>query len=71
MTSAYLIDGYTLSNLRAGFRTESGFNIFLWARNVFNVDYFDQLTVASGNTGLIVGLPADPRTYGLTIKAEF
>jgi iron complex outermembrane recepter protein len=70
--SAYTwIDGYTLSNLRAGFRTDSGFNIFLWARNVFNVDYFDQLTVASGNTGLIVGLPADPRTYGLTIKAEF
>ena len=66
-----MIDGYTLSNLRAGFRTDSGFNIFLWARNVFNVDYFDQLTVASGNTGLIVGLPGDPRTYGLTIKSEF
>lgn len=24
-----------------------------------------------GNTGLIAGQPADPRTYGLTIKASF
>jgi iron complex outermembrane recepter protein len=65
------IDSYALTNLRAGFRTEGGFNIFLWARNVFDVDYFEQLAVPSGNTGLIVGQPGDPQTYGLTIKAEF
>lgn len=65
------IDSYALTNLRAGFRTDGGFNIFLWARNVFDVDYFEQLAVPSGNTGLIVGQPGDPQTYGLTIKAEF
>lgn len=65
------IEGYALTNFRAGFRTDGGFNFFLWARNVFDVDYFEQLAVPSGNTGLIVGQPGDPRTYGLTIKAEF
>ena len=65
------IGDYALTNLRAGFRTTNGFNLFLWARNVFDVDYFEQLAVPSGNTGLIVGQPGDPQTYGITIKAEF
>ena len=65
------IDGYALSNLRAGFRSDDGLNLFLWVRNLFDVDYFEQLTVASGNTGLIVGLPGDPQTYGLTLSARF
>lgn len=70
--SAYTwIDGYGLFNVRTGFRTDDGVNLFLWVRNLFNVDYFEQLAVPSGNTGLIVGQPGDPRTIGLTIKAEF
>lgn len=70
--SAYTwVDGYALSNLRAGFRTDAGFDVFGWVRNAFGVDYFEQLAVPSGNTGLIAGQPGDPRTWGLTIKAEF
>jgi iron complex outermembrane receptor protein len=46
-------------------------NFFLCARNVFDVDYFEQLAVPSGNMGLIVGQPGYCQTYGLTIKAEF
>ena len=37
---------------------------FGYVRNLFDVDYFEQLAVPSGNTGLIVGQPGDPRTYG-------
>lgn len=70
--SAYTwVDGYALTNLRLGFRTASGFNLFGWVRNAFAVDYFEQLAVPSGNTGLIVGSPGDPRTWGGTIKFEF
>ncbi|MBT0669219.1 TonB-dependent receptor [Novosphingobium profundi] len=70
--SAYTwVDGYTLTNLRTGFRTEAGFEIYLWARNLFDTDYFEQLQVPSGNTGLIVGNPGDPRTYGLTLRTQF
>ncbi len=70
--SAYTwVGGYRLTNLRLGFRTEDGLNVFGWVRNAFDVDYFEQLAVPSGNTGLIVGSPGDPRTWGGTIKIEF
>ena len=65
------IKGYSLSNFRVGFRTESGFDIYAWVRNAFKEDYMEQLIVGSGNTGLIVGLPGDPRTWGATIKTRF
>ena len=70
--SAYTwVKGYSLANFRAGFRTESGFDLFAWVRNAFDQNYIDQLSVGPGNTGLITGLPGDPRTWGGTIKARF
>ena len=67
--SAYTwVDGYTLSNFRLGFRTDRGFEVYGWVRNAFNQQYMDQLFVGPGNTGLITGLPGDPRTYGLTLR---
>ena len=35
---------------------------------VANQDYFDLLTAAPGNTGLIVGQPGDQRTVGVTLR---
>ncbi len=64
------IDGYALTNLRAGFRGE-GFDVFGWVRNAFDVNYLELLQVAPGNTGLIAGTPGDPRTWGGTIKFSF
>lgn len=70
--SAYTwVPGYALTNFRLGFRTDAGFNLFGWVRNAFDVNYFEQLAMPSGNTGLIVGNPGDPRTWGATIKVEF
>lgn len=70
--SAYTrVKGYALANFRAGLRTDGGFDLFAWVRNAFDQQYFEQLQVPSGNTGLIVGNPGDPRTFGMTIKAEF
>lgn len=70
--SAYTwVDGYTLTNFRIGFRTDHGFDIYGWVRNAFGTNYFEQLSVASGNTGLIVGQLGDPRTYGATVRASF
>ena len=65
------VDGYSLSNFRAGFRTPEGLNIFAWVRNAFDEEYFEQLAVGPSNTGLIAGQPGDPRTWGVTIKAAF
>ncbi|MCL6251522.1 TonB-dependent receptor [Altererythrobacter sp. KTW20L] len=65
------VAGYSIANFRAGFRTDNGLNIFAWLRNAFDTEYFEQLAVPSGNTGLIVGQPGDERTYGLTIAYNF
>ncbi len=69
--SAYTwIEGYSLSNFRLGYR-KGKVNAFAWVRNAFDKRYFDLLSVQSGNTGLIVGQPGDPRTWGFTIGGSF
>lgn len=65
------VDGYSLSNFRVGFRTDDGFDIYGWVRNAFDKQYIDQLFVGPGNTGLIAGLPGDPRTWGVTLRKSF
>lgn len=65
------IEGYHLSNFRIGFRSDDGLNLFAWVRNAFDADYFEQLFVGPGNTGLIAGLPGDPRTWGATAAITF
>ncbi len=70
--SKYLIvDGYGLLNVRAGFRATEGWTLSLWARNLLNKDYYDLLTAQPGNTGLYVGQPGDPRTFGVTLRLNF
>lgn len=70
--SQYLIVGsYALVNTRAGFRTPEGWAVSLWARNIGNISYFELLSAAPGNSGLFVGLPGDPRTFGVTLSKTF
>ena len=70
--SKYLVvDGYALVNARAGFRWSDGWELFLWARNVLDKDYYELLSAAPGNTGLYVGQPGDPRTYGVALRVNF
>jgi iron complex outermembrane recepter protein len=70
--SAYTwIEGYSLVNLRLGFRTEEGFDVFAWVRNALDEEYFELLNVPGGNTGLITGQPGEPRIWGVTVKAAF
>ncbi|GGG81536.1 TonB-dependent receptor [Parapedobacter pyrenivorans] len=70
--SAYLVvDGYTLLNARAGFRTIAGASLFLWVRNAFDTDYFEQLLPGGGNAGHYAGVLGDPRTYGVTLRYAF
>lgn len=64
------IDGYSLSNFRAGYRTDR-WNLYGWVRNAFDQHYFELLSTQSGSTGLIVGQPGDPRTYGGTFSVKF
>jgi iron complex outermembrane receptor protein len=65
------VDGYVLAAFRAGYRTRSGWNGFVWVKNAFDERYFDFLTAQPGNSGLIVGQPGDPRTFGVTLSKGF
>jgi iron complex outermembrane recepter protein len=63
-----MVDGYGLVNLRAGYRRSDGWSLFVWSRNLLDKQYFELLSAQPGNSGLIVGLPGDPRTVGLTLR---
>lgn len=70
--SIYLdVDGYSVHNFRFGYRTADRINLFGWVRNAFDEDYFEQLAITPGNTGLVAGQPADPRTVGMTLVLQF
>jgi iron complex outermembrane receptor protein len=46
--SAYTdVAGYTLANLRVGFRAENGWDVTAWVRNAFDAHYFEVLATQS------------------------
>lgn len=70
--SAFLnVDGYTLVNARVGFRTARGLSTYLWGRNIFGQNYFEQLLPGAGNSGQYAAVLGDPRTYGVTLRYTF
>jgi iron complex outermembrane receptor protein len=69
--SAYLnIDGYSIVNARVGFRAAK-WSAYLWARNLLDEQYIEQLLVAGGNAGQVAAVVGDPRTYGVTMRYSF
>src|SRR5690606_1555060 len=71
-SSRYLVvDSYTLTNLRAGFRSDDDWEIFAWTRNAFDTDYFELLSAQPGSSGMYVGQLGDPRTAGITLNMNF
>ena len=66
-----IVEGYPLLNARVGFRWSDGWALYFWSRNLLDEDYYEFLTAAPGNSGLIVGLPGEPRTIGATLRFSF
>lgn len=62
------ISGYGVFNASIGYRLQSGWEAHLFARNLFNKNYVTALTVQTGNSGLILGQPGDPRLVGLLLR---
>ncbi len=62
------IRGYNLTNANIGYRFADGLEVIVWARNLLDADYIQNLTIQAGNSGLILGSPSDPRTIGGTIR---
>jgi iron complex outermembrane receptor protein len=72
--SAYsLIDGYGLMNLHVSVGAISDrWQVSLWARNVFDKQYYAALSVGGAfASGYVAGIIGDPRTYGVTLRLQF
>lgn len=68
--SAYMrIKGYTVINASVGWRG-AHFELAVFARNLFDTNYMQNLTVQTGNSGLIVGTPSDPRIIGVMLRVN-
>lgn len=67
--SAYLnVKGYALLNARTGIQANDGLSVFVWARNITNTNYFEQLLPAAGNAGQYAAVLGDPVTFGITLR---
>ena len=65
------IAAYELVNLRAGFRSDKGWEGIVSVKNAFDEKYISNITVVSGNSGRVVGTPGDDRTGSLTLRARY
>lgn len=65
------IPGHRLVNLRLAYRpTSTIWQFELFARNLFDAQYLTAITIQTGNSGLILGQPGDPRLVGFSVKAS-
>ena len=64
------IGGYGVVNASIGYRFRDGWQIDVFARNLLDKDYITALTIQTGNSGLTLGQPSDPRIIGLSIRAK-
>jgi iron complex outermembrane receptor protein len=65
------LKGSQLVNLRTGFQSDSGWEAFVSVKNALNEKYIQNITVVSGNSGLVVGTPGDARTLSVTLRARY
>ncbi|WP_294394469.1 TonB-dependent receptor [uncultured Sphingomonas sp.] len=65
------IEGRTVTNASLFFQHRAGWEIGVFARNLFDAHYIDNLTVQAGNSGLILGMPGDPRVIGMTVRSHW
>ena len=71
-----VISGYGLVNASLGYRAAASpqaaqWELLVWARNLLDKDYLQNVTVQAGNSGLIVGTPGDARSIGVTLRAKY
>ena len=66
-------DSYGLMNLQLGIQgRDDRWRAWIWSRNLGDTDYYTTLaTAAPFASGAVIGLLADPRTYGLSVRAQF
>lgn len=64
----YKVDAYGTVNASLGLKSESGWSVSLWAKNLFDKYYW---SAVASNANVVVRFPNPPRTYGLTLGFDF
>lgn len=65
------IKGYALASARLGTLLDNGrLDVQVWAENLFNKAYYNNLLGFTRSTGIVQGYPGNPRTYGLTVRIK-
>jgi iron complex outermembrane receptor protein len=65
------INGYNVTNASIGYRGSGGvWEVDVFARNLLDRNYVQALTIQTGNSGLILGQPSDPRLVGGTVRVK-
>ena len=64
----YKVKAYGTVNATLGVRSDSGWSLSLWAKNLFNSYYW---SAVASNANVVVRFPNPPRTYGLTLGYDF
>lgn len=65
-------DSYTLANVRIGFRfADDKYDVSLWAKNAFDEEYRNGAFNSVVREGSLSAYHTEPRTYGLTFRANF
>ena len=64
----YTVKEYAVVNGSLGLRSESGWSVAIWAKNLFNNYYWSAVT---SNANVVVRFPNMPRTFGATLGFDF
>ena len=64
------INAYNLTNASIGVRFSKAWEVAIFARNLFDANYIQNVTIQAGNSGLILGTPSDPRVVGVTLRVR-
>ena len=64
----YRVKEHAVVNGSLGLRSESGWSVAIWAKNLFNNYYWSAVT---SNANVVVRFPNMPRTFGATLGFEF
>jgi iron complex outermembrane receptor protein len=72
VSAATQLEPLHLANARIGVRAlNRRMDLSVWAKNLFDKQYFSDIASGVGNTGLLTAQLGDPRTYGVTLRFHF
>ena len=72
LTVYTVVHAHEVTNVQLGVRTlDEHRDVSVWARNIFDTNYYISRTVSSFNTGLVTSIQGNPRTFGVSLRVKY